>query len=323
MARLSPGDPDGQLSYVTMLAGDAPSQALLEVRYRLRSGGMASEFHAIRDRHRVLAAVNERARETDVYVGCAPRCRPDGRKQAIEQVWVLWAECDGHAASLAAQRHMPRPALVVASGTPGNVHAYWPLRAALSPRDAERANLRLATALGADRNCFDASRILRPPGTWNHKHNPPHRVTVVQHRLAVRFDVDQVVGSLPHIDLTDVDRRWEARPTGRGRSDPLLRIPPEVYVRELLGVRAVPNSKVRCPFHADDHPSLHVYRTAERGWHCFSCRRGGSIYDLAAEVLGLGTRGRDFIELRRRLNELFARDLARAGWAGDQRTISR
>jgi hypothetical protein len=306
-----------------MVAGDAPPQALLEVRYRLRSGGMAAEFHPVRDRHRVLAAVNEHARETDVYVGCAPRCRPDGRKQAIEQVWVLWAECDGRAASLAAQRYVPRPALVVASGTPGNVHAYWPLHAALTPRDAERANLRLATALGADRNCFDASRILRPPGTWNHKHNPPRPVTVVQHRLAVRFDVDQVVGGLPHVDLTDVDRRWEARPARRGRRDRLLSIPPEVYVRELLGVRAVPNSKVRCPFHADDHPSLHVYRTAERGWHCFSCRRGGSIYDLAAEVLGLGTRGRDFIELRRRLNELFARDVARAGWAGDQRTISR
>jgi hypothetical protein len=31
------------------------------------------------------------------------------------------------------------------------------------------------------------------------------------------------------------------------------------------------------------HPSLHVYDTPARGWYCFGrCRRGGTIYDLAA-----------------------------------------
>jgi hypothetical protein len=54
-----------------------------------------------------------------------------------------------------------------------------------------------------------------------------------------------------------------------------------------------------------------VYAAPERGWICYSCRRGGSIYDLAAELWGVGTRGGEFIELRRRLLEAFAIEVGR------------
>jgi hypothetical protein len=323
MGRLSHNDPQGQLTHLRIVAGDAPHDAFLELRYRVPGGGMASEFHAVDDRRGLVEAVNRRAASTDVYVGCAPRSRRDGRKQAVEQVWTLWAECDGEAASAAARAFIPKPALVVASGSTGNIHAYWPLRNAAHPSDAEKANLRLAAALGADLACFDASRILRPPGTWNHKHQPPRRVTVLDHRIAVRFELDEVVGGLRQIDTELVDRRWRAAPPRRVSNDPLLRIPPVVYVRELLGVAAVADRKVRCPFHHDERPSLHVYRTPERGWSCYSCRRGGSIYDLAAEVWGTGTKGRDFVVLRRRLEEVFAREIARGRSALEERVISR
>jgi len=50
----------------------------------------------------------------------------------------------------------------------------------------------------------------------------------------------------------------------------------------------------------DDHtPSLQLY---DHGWYCFgACRTGGSIYDFAALLYGLDTRGRQFRELRQRL----------------------
>lgn len=70
-------------------------------------------------------------------------------------------------------------------------------------------------------------------------------------------------------------------------------------------VTALGGRKVPCPFHYDERPSPHVYAAPERGWNCYSCRRGGSIYDLAAETWGMGTRGREFIELRRRRLEGF------------------
>jgi DNA primase len=57
-------------------------------------------------------------------------------------------------------------------------------------------------------------------------------------------------------------------------------------------------------FHDDRSPSLHVYPEAERGWYCFGCGCGGSVFDLAALLLGRGTRGRDFVELRRELERV-------------------
>jgi hypothetical protein len=51
--------------------------------------------------------------------------------------------------------------------------------------------------------------------------------------------------------------------------------------------------------HEDHTPSLQLY---ERDWYCYgACRTGGSIYDLGALLYGLGTRGQDFLKLRRRL----------------------
>lgn len=87
--------------------------------------------------------------------------------------------------------------------------------------------------------------------------------------------------------------------------DALREIEPAVYVRVLLGVDVPRHRKIPCPFHRDDSPSLHVYETAEGGWYCYGCGRCGSIYDFAAELWGLGTRGADFLELRRRLSEIF------------------
>ena len=231
-------------------------------------------------------------------------------KQDVAGSWVLWAECDGHEDAHAARSYAPAPSIVVASGSGPNVHAYWPLRQPLAPRDAEVANLRLAYALGADRVCFDAARILRPPGTWNHKHAPPHPVKALRMEREIAFDAADVIARAPAIEIERIERRWSDQGERDLRGDPLLRIPPPVYVSELLGVPARSGRKVHCPFHDEQHPSLHVYPTAARGWSCFSCGRGGSIYDLAAGVWRMRTRGREFLELRQLLHERFADRLA-------------
>lgn len=40
----------------------------------------------------------------------------------------------------------------------------------------------------------------------------------------------------------------------------------------------------RCPFHADEHPSLRVYRD---GYYCFSCGAGGDVINFVARKEGL------------------------------------
>src|SRR5688572_23813804 len=101
MSRPHHHDAAGQLAYLGALAGGAPPSSLFELRYRLPNGGMAAEFYPVEDRQRIIASIDRRAPETDVYVGCAPRFRPDGRKQSVQRVWVLWAECDGKDAARA------------------------------------------------------------------------------------------------------------------------------------------------------------------------------------------------------------------------------
>lgn len=290
--------------YLAVLAEDAPPSAFIEIRYRAREQSFVPEFFSIGDLDSAAASIIGRGRSTDVYVGCVPRSRRAGTKDAIVESQLLWAECDGADAVRAAMRWNPPPAMVVASGSGPNIHAYWPLARTLSPRDAETANLRLARAIGADAACFDVGRILRPPATWNHKQRPPRPVALL--RLEPRrFEPEDVLAAAPELKHDAIDRRWDPRPSRRAVDDPLMRVPPAVYVEALLGRRPGRDRKVVCPFHDDACPSLHVYASAERGWTCFSCRRGGSIYDLAAELWGMRTRGRDFVQLRKRLGLIF------------------
>jgi DNA primase len=92
--------------------------------------------------------------------------------------------------------------------------------------------------------------------------------------------------------------------------DPLLAIPPPVYVERLTGRRPNRDGKLRCPFHDDRSPSLHVFERPKRGWSCFGCRRGGSIYDFAALLWGVKARGAEFLGLRRELGRAFGLEIA-------------
>jgi hypothetical protein len=84
------------------------------------------------------------------------------------------------------------------------------------------------------------------------------------------------------------------------REDVLLTIPPSEFVEALTGETVPPHGMICCPLpgHEDRTPSCHVYVDPSRGWYCHGCHRGGTIYDLARELSGIGDRGRDFKELQ-------------------------
>ena len=298
-------DHETVIRFFGALAGPATGEELLELRYRLDDGLRMGQLFERPARLRGLAT---RAiflgRRTDVYVGCAPRTRRHGGRDAVARAFVLWADCDGEDAVAALERFEPAPSIVVASGPGRNCHAYWPLREPLARDELERANRRLAHALGADLASADAARILRVPGTRSHKHDPPTAVDAIRLDPHRRFRPADVIATLP--DPPARPQRSPIVPAEQRADDPLLAIAPDVYVRRLLGVELPRHRKVPCPFHADRHASLHVYETAQRGWYCFGrCRRGGTIYDLAAPLYGYGARGEDFLRLRDELRRLF------------------
>jgi hypothetical protein len=121
------------------------------------------------------------------------------------------------------------------------------------------------------------------------------------HDLSGSRAVDDEVPPAP--SLADASAS-ECRRGSRTSSDPLRLVPPPVYFERLTGLRVGRSGKLHCLFHDDRSPSLHVYPEPERGWYCFGCGRGGSIFDLAALLLGRGTRGSDFVEIRRVLEQL-------------------
>jgi hypothetical protein len=291
------------LRFLEVLAGDSESGELLELRYRLDDGRMGQLFYSSGRLRGLATRALMLGRRTDVYVGCAPRTRRHGGRNAVARAFVLWADCDGEHAVTALERFDPAPSIVIASGSGRNCHAYWPLTQPLEREQLERANRRLAHALGADPASADAARILRVPGTYSHKHEAPVPVEALRLDVGRRLPAADVVGGLPH-PLRSL--RAVAAPSVQQGDDPLLAIAPDVYVQRLLGVEVPRHRKVRCPFHPDRHASLHVYETAERGWYCYGrCRRGGTIYDLAAPLYGYDPRGEDFLRLRAELRRLF------------------
>jgi hypothetical protein len=188
---------DALHGYLEAITGDEPGQSMLEVRPMLLGGGAAPErcWVPVDQLAEVERCVRLLAPQRQVYLGVAPRVRRAGTADAVERVWTLWADLDTEDAIKRLRTFRPLPSIVVRSGS-GGAHAYWPLSEPLPPAWAQRANRRLALGLAADINATDAARILRPPGTLNHKRTPP--VPVVCTRLEpVTFTAAEVVGRLP------------------------------------------------------------------------------------------------------------------------------
>jgi hypothetical protein len=99
--------------------------------------------------------------------------------------------------------------------------------------------------------------------------------------------------------------RQRRAPASSDADDVLLTIPAPVYVEALTGVYVPAGGVLSCPFddHDDSTPSFTAYGDPRRGFYCFGCHRGGTIYDFGARLWGMRTRGAGFIELRQRLAE--------------------
>ena len=284
--------------FLDCLFGAEPDGSLVELRFRLGNGGMGQDFVPVRDRERLARLIAARGTKTDLYLGVAPRSRQEGGADAVERVHALWADCDDTVALEALGSFEPRPSMIVNSG--GGRHAYWGVWPPLPGASVGKANRRIAYALGADMRATDAARILRPPETFNFKTGERRPVTVEHVAPETIYTPEQVIGHLP--DPPDEKRPPSApvRPPA-AIDDPLLAVPPAVYVELLTGRETGRDGKVSCPFHEDSTPSLHVYEDVERGWTCFGCDRAGTIIDFGAELYGIEPRGRGYYEIRERL----------------------
>ncbi len=107
----------------------------------------------------------------DMYAAIAPRSEKSGKKAAIEQCWLAYADVDSPEAH-ARLEELPCPSFTIASGGAGNMHAYWRLESPVSADGLEMITKPLDAHLSAGtQHVFDASHILRIPGTYSFKYN--------------------------------------------------------------------------------------------------------------------------------------------------------
>jgi hypothetical protein len=287
--------------YLAMLAAREPAGGLLEIRYRnpRNPARMRQHFHHLDNTARIARHILALANHSDVYIGVTPRRIPSGGRHAIHRGWVLWADIDQPGAEQHATALAVAPGVIINSGTPGHQHLYWPLSEPLAPAELEHANQTLAAALAADSGAvLGAATILRPPHTRNHKHTPASPVTLQRFDLRAHT-ATEILAGLPAVEPHAAAQPARARDS---HGDPLMSIAPADYVQALTGQSVPRERKISCPLHEDRTPSLHVYPDPKRGWQCYGCNQGGTIYDLAAKLWGLDTRGSDFIKLRARLS---------------------
>jgi hypothetical protein len=296
-------DAEDLLIYLRMLAGGAGHGRFFDIRWAPPGRGMRRRFVPALRIHDAAALIRGLVLRADVYVGVALRdSDTHGGKRAISGSHLLYIECDDPEARERVHRFNHSPSMIVASGSPGHLHIYWCLRERAVSGEVESANRRLALALHGDPASVDIARVLRPPTSLNHKHQPPGMVTLLQYNSDARYAISELTRSLPK-DPHPAAGTSLARPrVGRTELDKeLLAIPAREYVRVLAGVEPNRAGKVLCPFHPESNPSLHLY--PDGTFHCFGkgCRKGGTIFDFAAARWGMGTRKREFIELRKRL----------------------
>ena len=172
-----------QLVFLHLLAQSPGPSGFLDVRWRKHGGPMRRRFFDARELEGVAQLLTRLAQHNDVYVGVALRDSDvHGGRAAIGGAHLVWVESDDPrtAPRLGAFAHPPT--MVVASGTPGHLQLYWLLDERYPIEEIESANRRLALTLAGDAGCADGARILRPPETLNHKHDPPRPVTLLLHR---------------------------------------------------------------------------------------------------------------------------------------------
>ena len=126
----------------------------------------------------------------NVYFGVGLRDEQKGTKEHVVAVPGLWVDIDVKNVGKEREvidligRFEHKPSIVVKSG--GGFHCYWLFKELEDveiegDREVFEAYLGgLADALGGDRAVADVARILRVPGTYNHKTTPPKPVTILR-----------------------------------------------------------------------------------------------------------------------------------------------
>lgn len=163
-----------------------PAGQLVELRaIRPTDHHVIQEFFTLDATGELLSRAFSLVDTYDCYFGVCPRIRPQGHAEDVTHAPGLWADLDfkrftdGEAGARRRLAAFPiTPTWIIASG--GGFHLYWKLDAAVRWDATMSGRLRgIVKQLDADPAAIDRCRVLRIPGTFNHKY-PDCQVRIVQ-----------------------------------------------------------------------------------------------------------------------------------------------
>jgi len=176
---------DHLCNYLDVLTAGAGPGELIGLRYRRLDDrdAFGRYFEPVGSAHALATRALILARTTDTYIACAPRLRRGGTLGDVAASAVVWADLDTPEAVERLQ-FSPAPAVVIASGTDTNMHAYWPLTDRASAQDLASANRKLAHTLAGDGGSVTnpagnlprrarATTSTSPPATSKHSSSNP------------------------------------------------------------------------------------------------------------------------------------------------------
>jgi len=155
---------------------------------------VSQQFFSITSHEEIHKYVNS-CIDINVFFGVATRDGEAGTKKNIIEIPTVWCDADlKDITAVELSRKVEifpfKPSIIVLTG--GGAHLYWLLTKPVGKSYIEMiedVNRRIAYALSGDKAAVDAARILRVPGTLNHKYNPPQNVKL--HRIHdYRYDLD-------------------------------------------------------------------------------------------------------------------------------------
>lgn len=130
---------------------------------------------------RFLDELEQYRPQWDIYFGVLLRKDESGKAEDCEpNVHWLWADVDwksGATLSSLLVAPIPPPQIIVDSGH--GWHMYWRLKRPVSHLAAQQAMRAIASQIGGDA-VGDPARILRLPGSLNHKDDPPKQVRIIR-----------------------------------------------------------------------------------------------------------------------------------------------
>lgn len=139
----------------------------------------------------------KRADEAHIFFGVAPRkaTSSSGKKDDVAKPACVWIDLDrkGRTRLSTLQRKLDLfllpPSYVVSTG--GGLHGYWLLDERAAPEDVEVVLRTLQTFFKSD-HVTDCTRVLRLPGTRNHKYKPPRDVKIITNQPLRVFPLEHI-----------------------------------------------------------------------------------------------------------------------------------